>query len=49
MANELKASGILVFTRYGRMAQYTSWLRPEHSPIFAFTNSERLRNHLNRF
>jgi pyruvate kinase len=49
MANELKAKGILVFTRYGRMAQYTSWLRPEPSPIFAFTNSERLRNQLNLY
>ncbi len=49
MANELKAKGILVFTRYGHMAQYTSWLRPEPSPIFAFTNSERLRNQLNLY
>jgi pyruvate kinase len=49
MANELKAKGILVFTRYGHMARYTSWLRPEPSPIFAFTNSERLRNQLNLY
>jgi pyruvate kinase len=49
MANELKAKGILVFTRYGHMAQYTSWLRPEHSAIFAFTNSERIRNQLNLY
>jgi pyruvate kinase len=49
MANELKAKGILVFTRYGRMAQFTSWLRPEYSPIFAFTNSERLCNQLNLY
>jgi pyruvate kinase len=47
MANELKAKGILVFTRYGHMAEYTSWLRPQHSAIFAFTNSERVRNRLN--
>lgn len=47
MADELKAKGILVFTRFGYMAQYTSWLRPKHSPIFAFTNSERVRNQLN--
>jgi pyruvate kinase len=47
MANELKAKGILVFTRYGHTARYTSWLRPEHSPIFAFTKSERLRDQLN--
>jgi pyruvate kinase len=49
MANELKANGILVFTRHGHMARYTSWLRPEHSPIFAFTNSDRLRNQLNLY
>jgi pyruvate kinase len=47
MANELKAKGILVFTRHGHMARYTSWLRPEYSPIFAFTKSERLRDQLN--
>ena len=47
MANELRAKGILVFTRYGHMAQYTSWLRPAHSPIFAFANTARLANQLN--
>ena len=47
MANELKAKGILVFTRHGYMAQFTSWLRPESSPIFAFTNSAQVRNQLN--
>ncbi len=46
MANELKAKGILVFTRHGHMAQFTSWLRPSPSPIFAFTNSEGVRNQL---
>ncbi len=46
MANELKAKGILVFTRHGHMAQFTSWLRPSASPIFAFTNSEGVRNQL---
>ena len=46
MANELKAKGILVFTRHGYMAQVTSWLRPAASPIFAFTNSEGVRNQL---
>ncbi|MGD1019279.1 MAG: pyruvate kinase [Verrucomicrobiia bacterium] len=49
MANELKAKGILVFTRYGHMAQYTSWQRPESSAIFAFMDSERLRNQLNLY
>ncbi len=49
MANELKAKGILVFTRYGHMAQYTSWLRPLHSRIFAFTNAAQIRNQLNLY
>ncbi len=35
LANELKAAGILVFTRRGSMARYTAWMRPRHSPIFA--------------
>ena len=47
MANELKAKGILVFTRHGYMARFTSWLRPQTSPVFAFTNSEQVRNQLN--
>src|SRR5438876_8788274 len=47
MAKELKAKGILVFTRHGYMAQFTSLLRPGAWPIFAFTNSERVRNQLN--
>jgi pyruvate kinase len=47
MANELKAKGILVFTRHGHMARFTSWLRPAMSPIFGFTNSESVRNQLN--
>src|SRR5262245_12974230 len=34
MANELKAEAILVFTRRGGMARYTSWLRPRHSQIY---------------
>lgn len=46
MANELRAKGILVFTRYGHMARYTSWLRPDHSPIFAFTASVQVQNQL---
>ena len=46
MANELKAKGILVFTRHGYMAQFASWLRPKHSPIFALTNSQRVCNQL---
>jgi pyruvate kinase len=35
MANELKAEALLVITRSGNMARYTSWLRPRHSKIYA--------------
>ena len=38
MANELRAAGIVVFTRRGFVAQGVAALRPENSPIFAFTN-----------
>lgn len=34
MANELKADAILVFTRHGGMARFTSWLRPRYSRIY---------------
>jgi pyruvate kinase len=39
MANELKASAILTFTRHGHMARYTSWMRPRHSPIYALCDN----------
>lgn len=38
LANELKAAAILVFTRRGHMARFVSWLRPAHSPAYAFTD-----------
>jgi pyruvate kinase len=37
LADELRAAAILVFTQRGYMAQYTSWLRPKYSPIYAFS------------
>ena len=39
MAIELQAAGIVVFTRRGYVAQGVSALRPESTPIFAFTNT----------
>ena len=42
LADQLRAEAILVFTRNGKMAQYTSWLRPMHSPIYAFCDREAL-------
>jgi pyruvate kinase len=41
MANELKAAAILVFTRFGGMARYASWMRPRYSPIYAMCDSEK--------
>ena len=38
LANELRAAAIIVFTRRGHMARYTSWLRPRYSPIYAFAD-----------
>jgi pyruvate kinase len=46
MADELQAKGILVFTRYGYMAQFVSWLRPRKSEIFAFSNDPQVCNQL---
>lgn len=39
MANELNAVAIICFTRSGNMAKGVSALRPERTPIFAFSNS----------
>jgi pyruvate kinase len=46
LANSLEDSKLVVFTVHGRMARYTSNLRPERSPIFAFTPSERVYRQL---
>ncbi len=46
MANELKAAALLVFTRHGHMAQYTGWMRPRYSPIYAMCDNERSANEL---
>ncbi len=37
LANSLPGSKLVVFTRHGVVAGYTSGQRPSHSPIFAFT------------
>lgn len=42
LADSLRAAAILVFTRTGTMARYTSWMRPQHSPIFAFCDKPEL-------
>lgn len=47
LANELKAPAIIVFTRRGHMARYTSWLRPRYSTIFAFADRWPMADSLN--
>ncbi len=42
LANELKATGIVVFTHAGNTAQMASWLRPSSSHIYAFTPNETI-------
>ncbi|MBM3878080.1 MAG: pyruvate kinase [Verrucomicrobia bacterium] len=42
MADELRADAIVVFTRRGRMARYTAWMRPRYSPIFAVCEFQAL-------
>jgi pyruvate kinase len=46
LANSLRRAKLIVFTRHGTMARNVSNLRPEHSPIFAFTPSETVRRQL---
>jgi pyruvate kinase len=46
MANELKASAILAFTRHGHMATYASWMRPRYSPVFALCDNVKTANEL---
>jgi pyruvate kinase len=46
LANSLANSKIIVFTRRGAMARNVSKLRPENTPIFAFTSSEEVYRQL---
>src|SRR5471032_2487959 len=46
MANELKAAAVLCFTRHGHMAQYTAWMRPRYSPIYALCENEKAANEM---
>jgi pyruvate kinase len=44
LANDMRGTGLLTFTRRGYMAQGLAAMRPVHAPIFAATNSvETLR------
>lgn len=46
MAQEVSAEAIIVFTRSGNMARNAAWLRPLHSPLYAFTDNPKLLNQL---
>jgi pyruvate kinase len=46
LANSLHDSKLIVFTLHGRMARYTSNLRPPRAPIYAFTPSEEVYRQL---
>eukprot|EP00475_Leptophrys_vorax_P040523 TRINITY_DN7521_c0_g2_i1.p1 TRINITY_DN7521_c0_g2~~TRINITY_DN7521_c0_g2_i1.p1 ORF type:complete len:375 (-),score=14.42 TRINITY_DN7521_c0_g2_i1:1014-2138(-) len=48
MACQLDARAILAFTRRGRMASLLSRCRPD-CPIFAFTSSQEVRQHMNLY
>ncbi|MCC6356119.1 MAG: pyruvate kinase, partial [Verrucomicrobiae bacterium] len=49
MAHEVKADAVIVFTRAGSMARNCAWLRPTHTPLYAFTDNARLLNQLTLF
>ncbi len=42
LANDLRASAVLVFTLHGAMARFTAWMRPAHSAIFAVCPDEEV-------
>ena len=46
LADELKAPGIIVFTRRGSLAQLVASFRPEHAIVYAFTNMSSVRRKL---
>lgn len=46
MANEVRATGLLVFTVRGTMAGYAAWMRPHYSRIFAVCPSEQVARHM---
>ena len=46
LSKEVNAQALMVFTHKGSMAHNAAWLRPMHSPIYAFTDNPRLLNQL---
>jgi len=49
LADSLQDSKLVVFTLQGRMARYASNLRPQRTPIFAFTPSEEVYRQLSLY
>lgn len=46
LAESMRAKGIVVVTRRGKMANFVTNCHPEHSTIYAFTNDSRTRRQL---
>jgi len=46
MSREVGAEALIVFTRSGNMARNAAWLRPIHTPLYAFTDNPKLLNQL---
>ena len=46
LAESVEAAGIIVVTRRGIVADYVTAARPQHVPIFAFTNNSQTRRRL---
>jgi len=46
MSREVNAEALVVFTHSGSMARNAAWLRPLHSPLYAFTENPKLLNQL---
>lgn len=46
LAESIKAKGIVVITRRGRMASFVCNARPVHATIYAFTNDSRTRRQM---
>jgi pyruvate kinase len=46
MSREVSAEALIVFTRSGSMARNAAWLRPLHSPLYAFTDNPKLLTQL---
>ncbi len=46
LAEAVEAAGIIVITRRGITADYVTAARPQHTPIFAFTNDSQTRRRL---